>query len=183
MESEWICMFRQIRQPYVPVPSMLDRTAPAAVVPETCEDRQTIEIYRAVLRRLFGSDGFYRGEEVKPLLFILYAESADPEALQTGSPVFSDTVRQGITRGSRDLPVRIVWVEDIYGVGGDAENGYLPSEGAAVKFSAIRREKADRAFVNGTIHSWGRPPRSFEYVVEKKNGFWIIRSSYHQWID
>ena len=183
MESEWIFMFRQIRQPHVPVLSMFDRTASEAVAPEKCEDRKTIEIYRAVIRRLFGSAEFSVEGPARPLLFILYADSGDPEILHTGTPVFSETVRRGIIRGSGDLPVRIVWVEDTYGVGGDAENGYVPSKGAAVKFSAIRCEKADMAFVNGTIHSWDRPPRGFEYVVEKNNGSWMVRSSYHQWID
>jgi hypothetical protein len=186
MESEWICMFRRIRQPYAPVPSRISRDQSSAAAIEKCEDRQTTEIYRVVLRRLFGSESFFDGESVKPLLFILYTEadeSADADDRRNGAPFFPEVIRRGISRGSRNLPVRIVWVEDAYDVGGSAGEGYVPSEGAAVTFTGVRRDGDDLAFVNGSIHSWGRSPRSFEYVVEKKNGFWMVRSSYHQWID
>jgi hypothetical protein len=36
--------------------------------------------------------------------------------------------------------------------------------------------------VDGSIHPRGSEPRGFDYVVEKKNGFWMVRSSYRQWI-
>jgi hypothetical protein len=38
------------------------------------------------------------------------------------------------------------------------------------------------ARISGNIHRMGSEPRGFEYVVEKQNGFWMVRSFYHQWI-
>ncbi|MGB7537488.1 MAG: hypothetical protein WBM17_03010 [Anaerolineales bacterium] len=178
MESEWIAMFRQVRQPNPPVASVFNRYATSTVASEKYEDRQTIEIFRAVLRKLFGLDYESGSPSDKPFLFILYSEgdsSAD-------NLHFPEVVRHGVTRGSRDLPLQIVWVEDCYGVGGDPDGEYVPDGGAVVRFTGIRREGADLARISGNIHRMGSEPRGFEYVVEKKNGFWMVRSSYHQWI-
>ncbi len=95
---------------------------------------------------------------------------------------FSEIIRRGVSRGSRDLSLQIVWVEDCYGVGSDPDGEYVPDGGAVVRFTGLRREGADLALVEGNIHQMGSEPRGFEYVVEKKNGFWMVRSSYHQWI-
>jgi hypothetical protein len=177
MENEWITMFRQVRQPNAP---FVNRLAAPAVLNEKYEDRQTIEIFRAVLRKLFGLDYPSGLESQKPFLFILY-EGGFPggKASHLG---FSEIIRRGISRGSRDLSLQIVWVEDCYGVGGDPDGEYVPDGGAVVRFTGIRREGADLARIEGNIHQMGPDPRGFEYVVEKKNGFWMVRSSYHQWI-
>jgi hypothetical protein len=178
MENEWITMFRQVRQPNAPVASIYNRLAPSTAVSEKYEDRQTIEIFRAILRKLFGLDCESGSGSEKPFLFILYSEG-DSSAAHLGFP---EIIRRGVTRGSRDLPLQIVWVEDCYGVGGDPDGEYVPDGGAVVRFTSIRREGADLALVGGNIHQTGSEPRGFEYVVEKKNGFWMVRSSYHQWI-
>ncbi len=181
MENEWITMFRQVRQPNAPVAPFVNRLAAPAVSNEKYEDRQTIEIFRAVLRKLFGLEYASGAESQKPFLFILYSEAGIPggKASHLG---FSDIIRRGVSRGSRDLSLQIVWVEDCYGVGGDPDGEYVPDGGAVVRFTGIRREGADLAMVEGNIHQMGSEPRGFEHVVEKKNGFWMVRSSYHQWI-
>jgi hypothetical protein len=185
MENEWITMFRQVRLPNPPVASMVNRLAPSAVAPEKYEDRQTIEIFRAVLRKLFGMEYASGSESHKPFLFILYSETDapdDPDFSRAGHPGFSEVIRRGVIRGSRELSLQIVWVEDCYGVGCDPEGEYVPDGGAVIRFTGIRRDGADLALVSGNIHRMGSEPRGFEYVVEKKNGFWMVRSSYHQWI-
>jgi hypothetical protein len=185
MENEWITMFRQVSQPNPPVATIVNRLAPATVLPEKYEDRQTIEIFRAVLRKLFGLECESGVESEKPFLFILYSETGAPigaDPGRTGYPGFSEVIRRGVTRGSRGLPLQIVWVEDLYGVGGDPDGEYVPDEGAVIRFTGIRGDGADLALVSGNIHRMGSEPRGFEYVVEKKNGFWMVRSSYHQWI-
>ncbi len=185
METESIGLFRQVSQPSPLVSAMLTRTSPPVVLSEKREDRQTIDIYRSVLRRLCGSQRVSSGKFIKPLMFILYSEvdtSADPDVRRAGSPVLSEEIRRGITRGSSDLPLRIVWVEDFYGVGRDPEGEYVPSGGAVVRFTGLRHDKADIALIDGSIHRWGVSPLGFEYVVEKKSGFWLVRSSYHKWI-
>lgn len=185
MERESVWMFRQIGQPGEMVSSMRTRTAAPAVICEQREDRQTIDIYRAVLRRLCGSQRVAGGKFVKPHMFILYSEidvPADSDTRPAGRPVLSESIRRGITRGSGDLPLRIVWVEDFYGVGGDPDGEYIPSEGAVVRFTSIRHDKEDIALIEGSIHRWGLSPLGFEYIVEKKSGFWLVRSSYHKWI-
>jgi hypothetical protein len=185
MERESIWMFRQVRQPLAGVSA---KTAPAtapAVFFEEREDRQTVDIYRAVLRRLCGSQRPQTGKFIKPLMFILYSEtgpSAHPDDRQEGGLPLSEAVRRGIVRGSGDLPLRIMWVEDIYGVGRDPQGEYVPSDGAVVRFHTVRREHAGLALVDGCIHRQGMSPLQFEYVVEKKSGFWMVRSSYHRWI-
>ncbi len=181
MENEWITLFRQIRQPVRMNPAAV-RMANSAAAPEKYEDRQSIEMFRAVLRKLFGLNYGAGSASQKPFLFILYSE-AGAEAPAEGCPRLSETIRRGVTRGSADLPLQIVWVEDCYGVGGDPDGEYVPSDGAVVRFTSVRREGADLALIDGNIHLAGAEPRGFEYVVEKKNGFWIVRSSYHQWID
>jgi hypothetical protein len=185
MENEWITIFRQVRQPNPPVAPMLNRLMAPAVSAEKYEDRQTIEIFRAVLRKLFGLEYASGSESHKPFLFILYSETGapdDPDRRLRGHVGFPEIIRRGVTRGSRDLSLQIVWVEDCYGVGGDPDGEYVPEGGAVVRFTDIRREGADLALVCGNIHRMGTEPCGFEYVVEKKNGFWMVRSSYHQWI-
>ena len=185
MESEWVWMFRQIGQPYAPVSSMQNRIASPAVPSEDCAERQTIDIYRTVLRRLFGLHHASRGGTVKPFLFILYSETDtpdDPESRKAGGPVLTETIRRGISGGMGDLPMQIVWIEDIYNVGRDPDGEYVPDEGAVVRFNGIRYDKSDIAQADGSIHRWGLSPCGFEYVVEKKGGFWLVRSSYHKWI-
>jgi hypothetical protein len=185
MENESIWTFGLSRQKYAAVPSFIPRSAFPADSAGIQEDRQTIEIYRAVLRRLCGSQRVARGKFVKPLFFILYSEAdslADPDSRSDGSPALSETVRRGITRGVGDLLLRIVWVEDIYGVGRDPDGEYIPCGGAVVRFHNIRHDKTDFALIDGSIHRWGMSALGFEYVVEKKSGFWMVRSSYQKWI-
>jgi hypothetical protein len=134
---------------------------------------------------LFGLEYASGSESHKPFLFILYSEIGvldDPDLRQGSHLGFSEVIRHGVSRGSRDLTLQIVWVEDCYGVGCDPDGEYVPDGGAVVRFTSIRREGADLALVSGNIHQTGSEPRGFEYVVEKKNGFWMVRSSYHQWI-
>jgi hypothetical protein len=181
MENEWITIFRQVRQPNPPVAPMLNRLVASTGTAEKYEDRQTIEIFRVVLRKLFGLEYASGSESHKPFLFILYSETGAPG--DPGSHLgFSEVIRHGVSRGSRDLSLQVVWVEDCYGVGCDPGGEYVPDGGAVVRFTSIRREDADLALVGGNIHRMGSEPRGFEYVVEKKNGFWMVRSSYHQWI-
>ncbi|MBN2084940.1 MAG: hypothetical protein JW748_06910 [Anaerolineales bacterium] len=185
MENEWITMFRQVRQPNPPAASMMDRSALSAVSPEKYQGRQTIEIFRAVLRKLFGMERESGAESEKPFLFILYSETGatiGADLGRTGYLGFSEVVRRGVTRGSKDLPLQIVWIEDVYGVGGDPDGEYVPDGGAVIRFSGIRRDGAALVLVSGNIHRMGSEPRGFEYVVEKKNGFWMVKSSYHLWI-
>jgi hypothetical protein len=182
MENEWITLFRQVRQINPPAAPMMSRLVRPAVSPEKYEDRRTIEIYRAVLRKLFGMQSDPAAESRNPFLFVLYSDGRPSDLADQDHPALSKTVRRGVTRGSADLRLRIVWVEDCYGVGGDPEGEYVPSGGAVLRFTGIRREGADIAVVDGNIHPSGSEPRRFEYVVEKKNGFWMVRSSYHQWI-
>jgi hypothetical protein len=139
-------------------------------------ERQTIDIYRAVLRRLFGLHCLSGTGPLKPFLFILYSE-----ARSSNRPAFSERERRGISAGSLDLPVRIVWVEDVYGVSGDPAGEYVPSDGAVVQFDGCRRESGDFVQVRGRIRRAGKEPRNFEYSVEKKQGFWLVKSSYIQW--
>jgi hypothetical protein len=185
MENEWITMFRQVRQPNLQVVSAISRLAPPIDLPEKLEDRQTIEIFRAVLRKLFGLQYGADPELQKPFLFIMYSEtggSTEAAFRHGGQPDFHEVIRRGVTRGSGDLPLKIVWIEDCYGVGGDPNGEYVPIDGAVVRFTGLRREGAGIAAVDGNIHLAGSEPRGFEYIVEKKNGFWIVKSSYHQWL-
>lgn len=185
MENEWITMFRRMHQsrPFA-VPS-LNRLASPVILPEKVEDRQTIEIFRAVLRKLFGLGYDADPELQKPFLFILYSRtgaSAETDCRREGQPDFNEIIRRGVTRGSKDFPLQIVWIEDCYGVGGDPNGEYVPSGGAVIRFTGIRRDGADIAVVDGNIHLAGSEPRGFEHIVEKRSGFWMVRSSYHQWI-
>ncbi|MBN1440235.1 MAG: hypothetical protein JW929_12580 [Anaerolineales bacterium] len=78
--------------------------------------------------------------------------------------------------------MRIVWVEDAYRVGDDPRGEYVPGGGAVARLRVLRRDGADLAFVEGNIHAWGMPPLWFEYLVQKKAGFWMVKSCYHRWM-
>jgi hypothetical protein len=185
MENEWITFFRQVRQPHPPVAPIFNRLAATTVTAENNEDRQTIEIFRAVLRKLFGLVYASGSGMHKPFLFILYSETGaldDPDKRLRGHLGFSEIIRKGVSRGSKDLSLQIVWVEDCYGVGGNPDGEYVPEGGAVVRFTSIRRDDPDLTLVSGNIHRMGSEPRGFADVVERKHGFWMVRSSYHQWI-
>jgi hypothetical protein len=185
MERGSVWMFRGVRQPFAAVSTEIASAAPPAVLSEEEEDRQTADIFRAVLRRLCAPQRPQTGKFIKPVMFILYSEAGPSEvggARHETHSAISETVRRGIGRRSCNLPLRIVWVEDTYGVGGDPQGEYVPSDGAVVRFRSVRRENAGLALVDGSIHHQGMPPLQFEYTVEKKSGFWMVRSSYHRWV-
>jgi hypothetical protein len=178
MNNESIWMFGQLGQLQT---GMVEQKAnPVACTAQSAEqsERQTIDIYRAILRRLFGLHCLSGNGPFKPFMFILYSERL---AHSAETPVFTEKIRRGITNGSGDLPVRIVWVEDVYGVGRGAEGEYIPDEGAVVQFDDLRRENAGLALVRGRIRRDGMEPRGFEYTIEKKGGFWLVKSSYLRW--
>jgi hypothetical protein len=91
---------------------MMSRLVRPAVSPEKYEDRRAIEIYRAVLRKLFGMQSDPPAESRKPFLFVLYSDNRPSDPADQDHPAPSETVRLGVTRGSADLRLRIVWVED-----------------------------------------------------------------------
>jgi len=169
MESEWITMFRQIRQQYrmdCPVEARFDSPA---LPPEVSADRQMIDTYRAVLRALFGVQSLSTRRLDKPFLFLVYSDTG-----RDHQSVPSEDIRRGITHGSDNLPVRIEWIEDLKGSGRDPEGEYIPSGGAVLCFTGIRRLKSDAVLVKGNIHRWGLESRGFEFVVEKRGGFWMV---------
>jgi hypothetical protein len=184
MENEWVTMFRRMRQPVAPLTARLQRLGPAFESACGYEDCQSIAIYLAVLRRIIGTAGTGKSNARKPFLFILSMPDGNPSGPASPSipPAdWSETVRDGVVRGSTHLPMQIVWVEDCYGVGVDPDGEYIPSGGAVLRFTEIRREGCDIAHVRGSIHRADFEPQEFEYILEKKNGCWDVRSSYHLW--
>jgi hypothetical protein len=180
MESEWIMMFRQIRQPYGAGCSTVPCVDPLVLPREKCEDRQLVDLYRAVLRTLFGVQCISGRKLPKPFLFILYSETdsaGDSNTRFAGHPMLAEYIRRAITRGSDNLPMRIVWIEENNGVGRGPEGEFIPSGGAVLRFTGIRQEKTDITLVKGIIHRWGMEPHEFEFEVEKRGGFSMVRNS------
>jgi hypothetical protein len=181
MESEWIMMFRQMAQPYSDANSIASRIHPVALPREECEDRQLVDIYRAVLRALFGVQCISGRKLPKPFLFILYSEAdfaADSKTRFAGHPILAEHVRGAITRGSDNLPLRIMWIEANNGAGRDPNGEFIPSGGAVVRFTRIRNEKTNITLVEGTIHRWGMELREFELEVEKRSGFSMVKNAF-----
>jgi hypothetical protein len=181
MESEWIMMFRQIQQADVAGSSIATRVDPPVLTREKCEDRQLVELYRAVLRALFGVQSISGRNLPKPFLFISYSETgsaADSNTRFTGHPMLAEYIRRAITRGSDNLPVRIVWIEGNTGFGRRPEGEFIPSGGAVVRFTGIRRDKTDVTLVKGILHRWGMEPREFALEVEKRGGFSMVRTAH-----
>ncbi len=181
MENEWIMMFRQMAQPYSDANSTASRIQPVTLPREECEDRQLVDIYRAVLRALFGVQCISGRKLPKPFLFIQYSEAdtaGDSKTRCAGHPMLAEHVRGAITRGSDNLPLRIMWIESDSGAGRDPKGEFIPSGGAVVRFTGIRNEKTDITLVEGTIHQWGMEPRGFELEVEKRGGFSIVRNAH-----
>jgi hypothetical protein len=175
MESEWIMMFRRIRQPCGGGFSNIPRVDPISLPREKCEDRQWIDSSRAVLRTLIGVQCISGRKLLNPFLFSLYSETdsaADSKTHSTGHPILTENIRRAITHGSDNLPMRIVWIEDNNGGGGEPEGEYIPSGGVVVRFTGIRQYKTDIHLAKGRIHRWGMEPRGFEFGVEKRGGFW-----------
>jgi hypothetical protein len=169
MESEWITMFRQVRQQYGVECPAETRATPQALPPETSADRRMIDTYRAVLRALFGAQSLTTRRLDKPFLFLVYSDAGrDPQ------PVLTEEVRRGITHGSDNLPVRIEWIEELKGAGRDRQGEYIPSGGTVLRFTETRRLQTDAVLVKGRIHRWGLDPREFELVVERRGGFWMV---------
>jgi hypothetical protein len=172
MESEWTVMFRQIRQPNTTGNSIALRADSSAPAREDDGERQTIDAFRAALRALFGVQCLSGRNLTKPFLFISYSET-DSE----GRPILTETIRRGITRGSDNLPMRIVWIEDRKDAGRGGQRQYIPSGGAAIRFTVFRNEKSEVTLVGGIINRWGMEPRGFALEVEKRGGFSMVRSS------
>ncbi len=178
MESEWITMFRQIRQPDITGFSITTRVDPLVLPEEKCEDRCVVDIYRAVLRALIGVQSISGRKFPKPFLFILYSGTdsvADPNTRSTGQPMLTDFIRRAITRGSDNLPMRIVWIEASHNTGRDPEREFVPSGGAVLRFTDIRHKQNGITLVEGIIHRWGMEPREFALEVEKRGGFSMVK--------
>ena len=172
MESEWITMFRQVRQQYGMNCPAETRVAPPTLPLEVSADRQLIDTYRAVLRAFFGVQSLSTRRLDKPFVFLVYSDAGSDH-----QPVLTEDIRRRITRGSDNLPVRIEWIEDLKGAGRDPESEYIPSGGAVLRITGIRALQKDAVLVMGNLHRWGWESRGFELVVEKRGGFWMVTSS------
>jgi hypothetical protein len=185
MEREMPWMLGRTLSIFGNVSSIPARIPAPAVFPDPRDERRNVDICRSVLRRMFAAHRAICGESTRSVFFILHSgpyAPSDSDLRTAGRQILSDPVRQAISRGLSDLPMRIVWVDDCYGVGGNPDGEYIPDGGAVVRFRGIRYDAAGLAFVEGSIHRWGLSPLGFEYVVEKKAGFWTVKSSYHKWM-
>jgi hypothetical protein len=180
MESEWIMMFRQMVQPHDAGNYIASRIHSLDLPREECGDRQLVDTYRAVLRSLFGTQCLSSRRLPKPFLFIFYSEAdslADSKIRSGGHSTLPEYIRRAITRGSDNLPLRIMWIEENIGVGSDPEGEFIPSGGAIVRFNATRQLATDTILVKGRIHRWGMASCGFEFVVEKRGGFSMVRNA------
>jgi hypothetical protein len=181
MESEWVCLYREISQPMRRDFRAREGTEPADVVSRTESERENGEIYRAVLGRLFGGFGSGRGNRADPSLTILYTE-ADAANLADSRPSLNRGIRRFISRASADIPLRIFWRKDRTATGEDPCGGIGMDMGAVIRFTGIRRVKADRMVVEGYVHQRSLSPCTFECHVEKRGGSWSVKSSYRHWL-
>jgi hypothetical protein len=151
--------------------------------PADPQERQIAAIYRAVIRSLHRTDHASGEDLLSPRLFLLYALADSAESAHPRRPdrtLASGPMREWILQGVSDLPVWIVWIEHPSGAAPqDAGNG-LAGAGTMVVFHGIRHDGPGLAVVAGSLFRPHRSALGLEYIVEKRNGSWTVKSSYRK---
>lgn len=161
------------------------RESPPITVPENPEDQQTAAIYQAVIRRLYKLHHASGEDLLQPHLFLLYSEcetAAGQFPRGIDHKLFKESIRQSILHRLSDLPVWIIWLEQPDGTACDPDWGRMQRTGIAIAFHGIRCYDSDIAVVEGRIHRLALSVYGFEYVVEKRDGRWVVKSSYQKWL-
>ena len=144
-----------------------------------------IAIYQAVIRQLSGPDDTYGGTLEKSILYIIRSTddtAGDPSLQDSRTVVLSETVQSGITQAMADLPSEVVWVNSDEVVEFDEKTGYIPDGGVIITLGNIQFEDSNKALVPGSILVARGAAGGAAYVVERKDGRWIVTGKIGEWI-
>ena len=143
--------------------------------PATDPEQDTVAIYAAVIRRLYGPDDTFGGTLQPPTLYIIRAtddSAANPSTPTPHSAVIPETVQQGITTALADLPAKIVWVDRRDSVALEPVTRRVPGGGAMITLGNIQFTSRDRALVPGSIYIGILAAGGTTYVIQKADGVW-----------
>ena len=151
----------------------------------TPTQQDEIAIYQAVIRQLSGPDDTYGGTLEKSILYIIRSTddtAGDPSLQDSRSVVLSETVQSGITQALADLPSEVVWVNSFDVVEFDEKTGYVLDGGVIITLGNVQFEDSNKALVPGSILVASGAAGGATYVVERKEGRWIVTGKIGEWI-
>jgi hypothetical protein len=147
------------------------------------EDRTTVAIFRAVIRRLYKVDHASGEDLLHPRLFLLFAAGATcaaPFPRGIDHKPISESIRRWLLQSVDDLPVKIVWLEQTARIVCQPDRWCFDNKGMLVAFHGIRSDHGDIVLVDGSIRRWNQPVFGFEHVVENRTGSWTVKSTYQK---
>lgn len=149
-------------------------------------EQDEIAIYQAVIRRLYGPDDTFGGTLEKSTLYIIRATNdaaGNPSLQDSLSVALSETVQTGITQALADLPSEVVWVDSFDVVELDEQTSQVIDGGVIITLGNIQFENSDKALVPGSIYVANLAGGGATYVVERKDGEWMVTGNTGvQWI-
>jgi hypothetical protein len=139
-------------------------------------EQDTIAIYQTVITQIYQSDDTFGGTLEKPILYLVRTTNdatGDPYLQRSSSVVLSEMVQQDITAALSNLPTTIIWVDSFDQVSLDSA-GAVDDKGVIITLGNINYENNDKALLAASIYVASLAAGGKTYVVEKKDGIWVI---------
>ena len=136
-----------------------------------------VEIYAAVVRRIYTQDDTFGGTLQPPTLYLVRTTDdsvGDPEAGRSEPERLPEEVQDGIRQALADLPTRIVWVDDRDQVPLDPNTGAVPGGGAIVTLGNLHPQDDGSVHVAGSIYVAMLAAGGQTFVVEQVEGSWQV---------
>jgi hypothetical protein len=143
-------------------------------------------IYAAVVRQLVTVDDTFGGELKPPKIFIIKNtddKAGDPTGRDTTSTMITPAAQDKITLALRDISAAVVWIDKfedaVFEESEVAEPDGLPMRmvkdgGALITLGNIYMQDDGPARVAGSIYVANLAAGGTTYVLEKKDGAWVI---------
>jgi hypothetical protein len=152
---------------------MLSACGAAPTLTETDE----VEIYTAVIHRIYTRDDTFGGTFKAPDVYLMTKTDdsvGDPGINRSESQRLSKAVQGKIELALGGLPTRVVWVDDSSVVPIERTTGAVANNGAILTLGNIHIQRDGTVLVSASIYIASMAAGGQTYIVEQANGVWEI---------
>jgi hypothetical protein len=140
-------------------------------------DASRVEIYAAVVRRIYTQDDTFGGTLQPPTLYLVRTTDdsvGDPDAGRSEPERLPEAVQSGVSQALADMPTRIVWVDERDQVPLNPNTNAVIDGGAIITLGNVHPQDDGSAHVAGSIYVAMLAAGGRTYVVEQVDGAWEV---------